>query len=57
MRVCAVSTTPISERWQQRKAWREPFACNLKTGAEIKIAPSKAPTFKAGKGLKDAVSN
>ena len=29
---------------------------NPKTGAEIKIAASKAPTFKAGKGLKDAVS-
>ena len=29
---------------------------NPKTGAEIKIAASKAPTFKAGKGLKDAVN-
>ena len=30
---------------------------NPKTGAEIKIAASKAPTFKAGKGLKDAVND
>ncbi len=30
---------------------------NPKTGAEIKIAASKAPTFKAGKGLKDAVNS
>ncbi len=29
---------------------------NPKTGAEIKIAASKAPTFKASKGLKDAVN-
>ena len=29
---------------------------NPKTGAEIVIAASKAPTFKAGKGLKDAVN-
>ena len=29
---------------------------NPRTGAEIKIAASRAPTFKAGKGLKDAVS-
>jgi len=29
---------------------------NPKTGEEIQIAASKAPTFKAGKGLKDAVS-
>ncbi|MEC9357222.1 MAG: HU family DNA-binding protein [Pseudomonadota bacterium] len=28
---------------------------NPKTGAEIKIPASKNPTFKAGKGLKDAV--
>ena len=29
---------------------------NPQTGAEIKIAASKAATFKAGKGLKDAVN-
>ena len=29
---------------------------NPQTGAVIKIAASKAPTFKAGKALKDAVS-
>ncbi|MEI7610093.1 MAG: HU family DNA-binding protein [Rhodospirillaceae bacterium] len=29
---------------------------NPRTGAEIKIAASRAPTFKAGKGLKDVVS-
>ena len=29
---------------------------NPRTGTEIKIAASKAPTFKAGKGLKDAVN-
>ena len=29
---------------------------NPKTGAEIKIAASKAPAFKACKGLKDAVN-
>ena len=29
---------------------------NPQTGAEIQIAASKAPTFKAGKGLKDAVN-
>ena len=28
---------------------------NPKTGAEIQIAASKVPTFKAGKALKDAV--
>ena len=29
---------------------------NPKTGAEIQIAASKAPTFKAGKALKEAVN-
>jgi DNA-binding protein HU-beta len=29
---------------------------NPQTGAEIKIAASKAPSFKAGKALKDAVN-
>lgn len=29
---------------------------NPKTGATIKIAASKAPSFKAGKSLKDAVN-
>ncbi len=29
---------------------------NPRTGAEIKISPSKAPKFTAGKGLKDAVN-
>ncbi|MCW9045239.1 MAG: HU family DNA-binding protein [Alphaproteobacteria bacterium] len=29
---------------------------NPQTGAKIKIAASKAPKFKAGKGLKDAVN-
>ena len=29
---------------------------NPKSGAEIKIAASKVPTFKAGKGLKAAVN-
>lgn len=29
---------------------------NPKTGAEIKIAASKTPAFKAGKALKDAVN-
>lgn len=29
---------------------------NPQTGAEIQIAASKVPTFKAGKGLKDAVN-
>ncbi len=29
---------------------------NPQTGKEIKIAASKAPAFKPGKGLKDAVS-
>ena len=29
---------------------------NPKTGEEIKIAASKTPSFKAGKGLKDAVN-
>ena len=29
---------------------------SLKTGEEIKIAASKAPVFKAGKSLKDAVN-
>ena len=29
---------------------------NPQTGAEIKIPASKAPTFKAGKALKDAVN-
>ncbi|MDP7901558.1 HU family DNA-binding protein [Acinetobacter pittii] len=29
---------------------------NPKTGEEIQIAATKAPTFKAGKGLKDAVN-
>ena len=31
-------------------------ARNPRTGAEIKIAASKAPTFKAGKALKDKVN-
>lgn len=31
-------------------------ARNPRTGEEIKIAASKAPTFKAGKALKDAVN-
>ena len=31
-------------------------ARNLRTGAEIKIKASKAPTFKAGKALKDKVN-
>ena len=30
---------------------------NPQTGAEIKIAASTVPSFKAGKGLKDAVNN
>ncbi|MEO1751547.1 MAG: HU family DNA-binding protein [Pseudomonadota bacterium] len=30
---------------------------NPQTGAEIKIAASKLPSFKAGKGLKDAVNH
>ena len=29
---------------------------NPKTGEELKIAASKVPSFKAGKGLKDAVA-
>ncbi len=29
---------------------------NPKTGEEIQIAASKAPSFKAGKGLKDSVN-
>ena len=29
---------------------------NPKTGEEIQIAASKVPTFKAGKGLKEAVN-
>ena len=29
---------------------------NPQTGAEIQIAASKVPTFKAGKGLKDAMN-
>ena len=29
---------------------------NPRTGEEIKIKPSKLPSFKAGKGLKDAVN-
>lgn len=29
---------------------------NPKTGEEIQIAAAKAPTFKAGKGLKEAVN-
>ena len=29
---------------------------NPQTGLEIKIAASKTPSFKAGKGLKDAVN-
>ena len=29
---------------------------NPQTGAEIKIAAAKVPSFKAGKGLKDAVN-
>ena len=29
---------------------------NPKTGAEIQIPASKSPTFKAGKGLKEAVN-
>lgn len=29
---------------------------NPKTGEEIKIAASKVPSFKAGKGLKDSVN-
>jgi DNA-binding protein HU-beta len=29
---------------------------NPQTGAEIKIAAAKIPSFKAGKGLKDAVN-
>lgn len=29
---------------------------NPKTGEEIQIAATKAPTFKAGKGLKEAVN-
>ena len=31
-------------------------ARNTRTGAEIKIKASKAPTFKAGKALKDKVN-
>ena len=31
-------------------------ARNPRTGAEIKIAASKAPAFKAGKALKDKVN-
>ena len=31
-------------------------ARNPRTGAEVKIAASKAPVFKAGKALKDAVN-
>ena len=31
-------------------------ARNPRTGAEVKIAASKAPAFKAGKALKDKVS-
>lgn len=30
---------------------------NPRTGAEIKIAASKAPKFSAGKGLKDAINS
>jgi DNA-binding protein HU-beta len=30
---------------------------NPQTGAEIQISARKVPTFKAGKGLKDAVNN
>ncbi|MCW2239592.1 HU family DNA-binding protein [Azospirillum canadense] len=30
---------------------------NPQTGAEIKIAASKAPKFSAGKALKDAINN
>jgi DNA-binding protein HU-beta len=32
------------------------IARNPRTGAQIKIAASKAPVFKAGKGLKDSVN-
>lgn len=34
----------------------ERMARNPRTGEEIKIAATKAPTFKAGKGLKDSVN-
>ncbi|MGB8365906.1 MAG: HU family DNA-binding protein [Rhizomicrobium sp.] len=30
---------------------------NPQTGAEIDIKPSKRPSFRAGKGLKDALNN
>ena len=32
-------------------------ARNPQTGAEMQVAASKAPAFKAGKGFKDAVNN
>jgi len=38
------------------KAREERKGRNPQTGAEITILASKTPTFKAGKGLKDAVN-
>ena len=38
------------------KARAERLGRNPATGEEIKIAASKAPTFKAGKAFKDAVA-
>ncbi len=35
----------------------ERFAKNPRTGEELKIPASKAPVFKAGKALKDAVNH
>lgn len=35
----------------------ERAGCNPKTGEKITIAACKAPAFKAGKALKDAVNN
>jgi DNA-binding protein HU-beta len=32
-------------------------ARNPQTGAEMQVAASKAPAFKAGKGFKDAINN
>jgi nucleoid DNA-binding protein len=42
--------TPAPERRRKARAGRNP-----RTGETIKIAAMTAPTFKAGKGLKDRV--
>ena len=38
------------------RSWPARMGCNPKTGESLEIAASTAPTFKAGKPLRDAVN-